>query len=161
MRIDGPAISTISTVPKPNVNRLRDDFARDLEQRVQRFLGAPGSPQRERMEKLVEPLMEDGRLSIDRLPDSAKKELTKLQEAAEGIESLFVKDLLSRMRRTTFSGDKSAMEGMAQDWMDDAVSKSIAQSANSMGVGKTVFMSTGERLVQEALGSISANAPKS
>lgn len=158
MRIDGPTIGTISTIPKASVTKLRDDFAKDLERRVQRFLGPEGSEQRGRMSALVEPLMEDGKLRLDRLPEDAKRELHKLQEAAEGIETMFVKDLLSRMRKTTLAEGKSAMTGMAEDWMDDAISKSIAQSENSMGMAKTVFMSTGERLVQEALGRVSAAA---
>jgi Rod binding domain-containing protein len=57
-----------------------------------------------------------------------------LRKAAQGLESVFVHDLLRAMRRTTGQISTGA-SAMYTDMMDDAVSQKVAESGQ-FGIGK-------------------------
>lgn len=90
-------------------------------------------------------------IDLDKLPEKTLHELKTLQTAAEGFEAHFVKDWFSKMRQTSFDSDKSQTGAMAKDFMDQALAESVAKGSANLGVGKTVFVDTGKRLIQDYL----------
>ena len=131
--------------------KLRPDFSQALEQSMTAKIGL-GNQKNSMLEKAFSPFMEEGKFETDKLPSPAKRELVKLQKAAEDFEAYFVKDLLSKMRPVSLTGEKSPMADMAKDMMDQAISESAAKGNGSLGIAKTVFLSMSKRLVNQAAG---------
>lgn len=105
--------------------RLRADFAEALEARL-------------------------GQMKVEDLPDGQQKKLTELQQAAEGLESHFVKKILSQMRTgASFAEDAGPMGEYARDLMDQAIADQAAQSSG-FGIAKSVFLDLAERLARTA-----------
>ncbi len=134
---------------RPNQPSLRSDFQKALQGRMVQIMGAPGTAARAQMEQMFgDALGSDGYLELNKLPARTQHELKKLQTAAEGFETHFVKDLMSKMRQSTMSKEKSQMADMANDMMDQAIGEATAQGASSIGIAKTIFVNMGEQLVR-------------
>ena len=133
---------------------LRSDFKGALERRLESWLGRPGSPERARVEKMVDRLLTEPdqrgvrHLDLSKLNDEKKAELKKLQKASEDFEAVFVKRLLTQMRKTSFSEDIGPMGDLAKDMMDQALAESLSRSRNSIGIAKTVFIDMAQRIVR-------------
>lgn len=138
--------------------RLREDFARGLADQLQPKLGQPGSETRKIMEKAFSPILTDGKIDIEKLPEAAQKELHKLQGASEQFESFFVKKLLSQMRQTSLSQNSTPMMDFAKDTMDQAVADQAAKGQSTLGIAKTVFMAQAATVVQQEMGKRAAEA---
>jgi len=138
--------------PKP-VGKLRDDFKSALDQRLKgTFQNVP--------EAMKPYLDESGKFDSDRLPEEAVKELVKLQTAAEGFESYFVKDLLSKMRPPSMTDEPSPMTTFAKDLMDQTMADNTAKGRSSIGIAKTVFLSMGEQVAKRGLGTAMITAQR-
>jgi Rod binding domain-containing protein len=141
--------------------KIRPDFAKGLQAELRQKLGVKGSETRERMEKIYDSILTNGELDVEKLPKEAVRDIKKLQEASEQFEAFYVKKMLSQMRATTFSKDKSQMMDFAKETMDDAISNEMAKGQGSMGIAKTVFLSQGLRLVQKSIVPPTATTTKS
>ncbi len=141
--------------------KIRPDFVKGLQAELRQKLGAKGSDVRDRMEKVYDSILTNGELDVEKLPKESVRDIKKLQEASEQFEAFYVKKMLAQMRATTFSKDKSQMMDFAKETMDDAISSEMAKGQGSVGIGKTVFLSQGLRLVQQAIAPPTANTTKS
>ncbi len=136
--------------PRPE---LRKDFQAELERKLEGWLGLPDTPQRAKVEGLVEGMLgkPDARglrhFDLSKLDDEKLHELKKLQKASEDFEAVFVKGILSKMRQSSFSEDSGPMGDLAKDFMDQAVAESVAKSRSSLGIAKTVFVEMAQRVV--------------
>jgi hypothetical protein len=149
MRIEGLP-TTLPDAPRVDQRlALRDDFRRALEAKIESFLGEKGSVRRTVLEAAL-PGLGGESLDLNRLPDQAKRDLSRLQGAAEGLEAIFIKDLLSRVRQTSLGEAPSAMANLAKDLMDQAVAEQAAKGSAGLGIARTVFLSTAEPLVRAA-----------
>ncbi|MES1227891.1 MAG: rod-binding protein [Armatimonadota bacterium] len=124
----------------PKASFIRADFANELQSRMDNITATTGI----------------AKMSPDELDDQAKRELKKLQGAAEGFESHFVKDLLGQMRKSAFSEKDSPTSGMAKDMMDQQLADQTAKSQHGMGIAKMLFGKMGEQVVRQAV----ARTPK-
>ena len=124
---------------------IRPDFAKELQSRLAGF----SNP---------------AHLIDAPLDDQAKRELKKLQGAAEGFESHFVKDLLGQMRKSAFSEKDNPTLGLAKDMMDQQLADQTAKSQHGIGIAKMLFGKMGEQVVRQAAGRIeksnASSAPK-
>lgn len=137
--------------------KVRPDFVKGLQVELRQKLGMKGTETRDRMEKIYDSILTNGELDMEKMPKEAVRDIKKLQEASEQFEAFYVKKMLSQMRATTFSKDKSPMMDFAKESMDDAISGEMARGQGSMGIAKTVFLSQGMRLVQQAVAQKTAN----
>lgn len=139
--------------------RIRPDFQRELEARLEGWLGQPGSERFENLKPLVssylkpEPTSAKGsRVDLDKLPEKTKADLEKLEHAAEGMEAIFVKKLLSQMRSISFDKKgKSPMGDFAKDMMDQKVAEQAAKGQSSIGIARMVFLDTAQTMVRSAI----------
>jgi len=133
---------------------LRADFKQTLERRLEGWLGRPGTPERAQLEKAVDSLLTDPdkdgvrHLDLSKLDDKKTRDLQKLQKASQDFEAVFVKGLLAQMRKSSFAEDAGPMGDLAKDMMDQALSESLSQSQNSVGIAKTVFLEMAQRIVR-------------
>jgi peptidoglycan hydrolase FlgJ len=78
-------------------------------------------------------------------------ELAKLRESAQGIEAIFIKDLLSAMRRsvpkTSFGQTMGA--GMYEEMLDQALAEN-ASKRGTFGIAKLLERQLAPKLLQEA-----------
>ena len=86
--------------------------------------------------------------SVDNLNEKSYTELKKLEKASQDFEAIFVKGLLSQMRKVSFSEESGAMGDMAKDMMDQAVAESVSKSGSSIGIAKTIFMDMAMKTVK-------------
>lgn len=128
---------------------IRGDFARDLQNELQHKLGQPNSEIRERLEKIYDQVLTNGKFDLSKLPEDAQRDLRKLEKASEQFESFFVKKLLTQMRATSFAPEKGPMMDFAKETMDQAVADEAARGQGSLGIARQVFLSQAVRLVQE------------
>lgn len=131
---------------------LRQDFTRELERRLEGSLGAPGTERRARMEKAFEPMLREGRVDLDALPEEAQRELQRLQDASELFEAEFVRKLFSAMRSAAIAEPPSGMGELATDMFDRASAESAARMGG-FGIARTLFLSVGDRVVKSSLAS--------
>lgn len=76
---------------------------------------------------------------------SAKR--NELRKATQGVEALFVQQLLSAMRRTASFGDSSSgATAMYQDLMDQAVAQEIARTSR-FGIGDLLYRQFADRVL--------------
>lgn len=152
-------VSTITAKPQESAKHrveVRSDFRHALEQKLESWLGRPGTPERARVENFVKHLMTEPdlrgvrHLDLSKLDDKKVAELKKLQKASEDFEAVFVKGLLAQMRKSSFSEDIGPMGDMAKDMMDQALAESLSKSQNSVGIAKTVFIDMAQRIVRTA-----------
>ncbi|MBX3095363.1 MAG: hypothetical protein KF812_00735 [Fimbriimonadaceae bacterium] len=99
-------------------NHLRPDWLRDLAGR----LGASDGK--------IEPTEEQ------------KSQLKRLQDSAEQFEAVFVKKLISDMRKSMTSGSNGPMADLANDFLDDTLSKAVSSGPNGFGLARNVFLAT-------------------
>lgn len=132
---------------KAEPNRLREDFKSELEKHMTNRLRTAPESIRSAISN------DEGKFDIGRLPEAAQKELTKLQSAAEGFESYFIKDLLSKMRPASLTDEPSSMTNFAKDMMDQAIADSTSKGGASIGIAKTVFISMGEQIAKQGIGT--------
>jgi hypothetical protein len=153
-RLSTEATKTLGTpttaVPRPSI---RADFKQELERKLEGWLGLPGTPQRAKVESLVEGMLTEPdaqgvrHFNLDNLSKEKQFELQKLQKACEDFETVFVKGLLSQMRRTSFAEETGPMGQMAKDFLDQEVAASVSRSRNTIGIAKTVFIDMAQRAV--------------
>lgn len=74
------------------------------------------------------------------LGSAAKPAMERLHKSAEGFEAVFIKDLLSAMRKSMPTSTQSFTTGMIQDMFDDALSKTAAQKGD-FGLANTMYKS--------------------
>ena len=152
------ALTPAGTAPASTAQRsepkLRADFQRELERKLEGWLGRPGSAERAWAERSVERLLTEpdargGRhIDLSKLEDRQLAELRKLQRASEDFEAVFVKRLLSQMRRSSFSEEIGPMGDMAKDMMDQALAETLSRGPGSIGIGKTIFVDMAQRVVR-------------
>ncbi|MEP0766636.1 MAG: rod-binding protein [Fimbriimonadia bacterium] len=71
----------------------------------------------------------------------------ELRKATQGVEALFVQQLLSAMRRTASFGDSSnGATAMYRDLMDQAVAQEIARTGR-FGIGDILYRQLAERVL--------------
>jgi hypothetical protein len=150
-----PITMTLAGVDVPVRNghvEIRADFARELEARLSQLVGSKDTAAYKALEG------EQGKLSLDNLPDHAIVELNKLAGACEGMEAIFVQGLLTQMRKSSFAEKMDGMGNMARDLMDQNLAAQVSQSQPGFGVAKNVFANAAPRIVQEALAKMTAPA---
>ena len=132
--------------------KLRGEFKKALESRVNTWMGVPGTAGRQRMEQILSSLMDKqtGKLDLSKLDDQTRAELKKLQGAAEGFESTFVKQLIGEMRKSSFAEKDSAGMGLAKDLIDQQIADSTAKGPHGLGIAQMVFSTMGEQVVRKA-----------
>ena len=139
-----------ATKPRP---QLRADFREELERKLEGWLGRPGTPQRAKVEGLVEGMLGEPdakgvrHFDLNKLDEQKLYELHRLEKASEDFEAVFVKGLLSQMRRSSFAEKSGPMGDMAKDFMDQAVAESVSRSRDTIGIAKTVFIEMAQRVV--------------
>lgn len=144
----------------PPSKSLRDDFAHELETRMSGWMGEKGTEKRAFLEKAANAYLNPDKSGIDltKLPKRTQEDLAKLQSAAEGIEAIFVKKLLSQMRSVSFLDEKSGpMADFAKDMMDQAIAEQSAKGHSTVGIARLVFLDTAQTMVRTA---ISNSAPE-
>lgn len=131
---------------------IRPDFARTLRSQLETAMGRPGSVQHQKMTQAFSSFTSSktGEIDLNLLPEKVRGDLKKLQDAAEGFEGIFVKGLLSQMRKSSFAEKQGPYGELAQDLFDQAVSEQTAKSGEGLGIASRVFDSTAPRLVREA-----------
>lgn len=132
---------------------LRADFRKALETKVDQFLGPKGSDRRTILEPTFEQVMTEGKFDLSKMPTTAKRELARLEKASEDFEAHFVKGLMAQMRTTSLGGEDSGMAGFAKEQFDAAVAEAVASGGGSIGIAKSVFLSMGEHVVRQAVGT--------
>ncbi|MDK3161089.1 rod-binding protein [Kamptonema cortianum] len=132
---------------KPQLS-LRSDFKSALEAKLNASMGAKGTDKRRILESAFKGVIKNGEVSLDRLPEKTHLELKKLQKASEDFESFFVKDLLSKMRATSFSEEKSPMSNFATDMMDQAIADA-GSKGQGLGIAKKIFITMAESIVKQ------------
>jgi|GEM_PF-2010115 len=154
----------IDSATRTNKPSLRADFAHELETRLTGWVGRPDSETFKNLKPVVEPCLKDDPQSknlsfdIDKLPEKSKDDLVKLQHAAEGIEAIFVKKLLSQMRSVTFNKDKGGpMAEFAKDMMDQTLAEQSAKGRSSLGIAKMIFLDSAQPLVRAAIAKSPGN----
>jgi hypothetical protein len=153
-RLSTEAVKTLGT-PRTAVPRtqLRADFKQELERKLEGWLGLPGTPQRAKVESLVEKMLGEPdakgvrHFDLDKMADEKLFELHRLQKACEDFETVFVKGMLSQMRRSSFAEKSGPMGDMAKDFLDAEVAASVSRSRNTIGIAKTVFIDMAQRAV--------------
>lgn len=138
--------------PKVPQTKVRPDFSRALQAQAESKLGKPGSDKRAKMDEIFKPFMTNGKVDLDKLPQEAQAELTKLQKASEDFEAFFIKGLLSKMRSASFVKDDSQMTNFAKDMMDQSIAEASSKGHGSLGIAKTVFLNMGGQIVDKAVG---------
>jgi Rod binding domain-containing protein len=102
-------------------NHLRPDWLRDLTQR----LGA----------------------DVSEVTQDQRTQLQRLQGAAEQFEAVFVKRLVSEMRKS-FMPSSGPMADLANEQLDESLSKSLAEGPTGFGLARSVFLSTAEAFMR-------------
>lgn len=150
--------ATTATAPlgatKARETALKKEFANELSQKIDAWIGAPGTSHRKAMEQRVAPLLGEPddsgvrRFDLASLGDEKVAELKRLEKAAEDFEAIFIKGLLTQMRRSSFAEKTEGMGEMATDLMDQAVAESVSRGKGSLGIAQTIFIDMAQRLVK-------------
>jgi hypothetical protein len=143
---------------------LRDSFKQIVKEEFRDIIGPENSPGRSHMEKAFESLFDGSTKELDfgSLPEKTQRDLKKLGESAEGFEAIFVKGLLTQMRKSSFAEKEGPYGDLAKDFMDQAIAEQTASTGGGMGLASTIFRSMAPRLLREApgLAAKAAEAPK-
>lgn len=78
--------------------------------------------------------------------------LAKLKKATDGVEAMFVKDLLAAMRKgmpKTSFGDSSGSE-IYKDMFDQALADSLGRTG-SLGISKVLYRQLSNQIIKQAL----------
>lgn len=134
---------------------LRDSFKSIVQEEFRAVMSAAeGEEGRAHMTKAYESLVDKstGALDLSALPEKTRKDLEGLAESAEGFETIFIKGLLSQMRKSSFAEKTGPYGEMANDFMDQALAEQTAASGGGAGIAASVFRSIAPRLLREAPG---------
>lgn len=84
----------------------------------------------------------------------------KLKKASQDIEAIFMKDLLTAMRKTSPHKSMGSNFGsdMYMDLIDQAISQDAAKSG-TLGIGKTIYSQMAPLAIQTAIRNAAAAAP--
>lgn len=149
MRI-GAATSALVKSPQVGASQLRDDFKKELQAKLEGWIGKPGSERRAQIEKSIAPLLDqEGGFDLEKIGEEKSRELLKLQKASQDFEAIFVKGLLAQMRKSSFAEDSGPMADIAKDMMDQAVAESVSRSGGSIGIAKTIFVDMAQRIIKD------------
>lgn len=80
---------------------------------------------------------------------AAKPKLAELKKATDGIESIFVKNLLSEMQKGTHAFGESAGADIYQDLMNQAISESIGKRG-TLGISQMLYKQLAPRMLAQA-----------
>ncbi|MCW5936824.1 MAG: hypothetical protein KIT11_05920 [Fimbriimonadaceae bacterium] len=129
---------------------LRSDFRQSLETALNGWLGQVSRSPIVGAAKAVEQVASGGKLDLSKLSETTRRDLVKLQSAAEGLEGFFIKGLLEQAQKVKFVEDKSPMGDFARDLMNQAVADAVAKRAPGLGMAKMVFVQTAGQIVKSA-----------
>lgn len=131
---------------------LRDDFKKILKEEFRGILGSESSPARADMEKAFAALLDGSTKELDlaNLPEKTMKDLKGLAASAESFEAVFVKGLLTQMRKSSFAEKQGPYGEMARDFMDQALAEQTAANSGGLGLASSVFRSMAPTLLREA-----------
>lgn len=79
--------------------------------------------------------------------------MAKFRQATQGIEQIFVKQLLEQMRKASPSSDRSFGMEMYEDMMNDALAGAVSRRGD-FGIGDQLRDAMEPQLVREALAVI-------
>lgn len=138
----------------PQQTGLRDSFKQIVKEEFRAIIGPENASGRQHMEKAFEGLMDSSTKELDlgSLPEKTQRDLKSLSESAEGFESIFVKGLLTQMRKSSFAEKEGPYGDLAKDFMDQAIAEQTASTGGGMGLASTIFRSMAPRLLREAPG---------
>jgi Rod binding domain-containing protein len=133
-------------------SEMRDDFKKILKEEFRGILGSENSATRTDMEKAFAAILDEStkELNLDGLPEKTMKDLKGLAASAESFEAVFVKGLLTQMRKSSFAEKQGPYGEMARDFMDQAIAEQTASNSGGMGLASTVFRSMAPTLLREA-----------
>lgn len=131
---------------------MRDDFKKILKEEFRGILGSENSATRTDMEKAFSAILDEStkELDLESLPEKTMKDLKGLAASAESFEAVFVKGLLTQMRKSSFAEKQGPYGEMARDFMDQAIAEQTASNSGGMGLASTVFRSMAPTLLREA-----------
>lgn len=126
---------------------VRTESKMDLQRRLEKENGAVRivrpDPRPEPHRGPIKPLTEAD------LNDDQKAQIQKLKKATEQIEAIFVKDLLSQMRRGVSGQEKGdAMGDMAKDMMDQAVADDFGRTGG-IGIGRMLYRNLADAYLKQ------------
>ncbi|MCA1947839.1 MAG: rod-binding protein [Armatimonadetes bacterium] len=93
----------------------------------------------------------DALLNEAKVAERVEPDLRRLKKAAEGIESMFFRDLLQAMRRSVPESEEENSFGgqVYRDLFDQAVSEALGRSG-SLGIAKVVYDSLAGSVAAQA-----------
>lgn len=101
------------------------------------------------LERRLGPLAQN--IDWDNLPETATRELQRLQGAAESFEAMFLKDLIGKMR-TGLGGTSSTggYDALARETMDQAIAENVARTRGGLGIASSLFIGVATPIVRQA-----------
>jgi len=93
--------------------------------------------------------------------ENAAPQLKKLHDAAEQVESYFVKNLLTEMQKGQDGGlfGKTPGSEIYQDMFTQSIADQVAKSG-SFGIAKSLEQQVGKQLLREAASPLSTSQPE-
>lgn len=135
--------------------QIRRDFAQAIEKGLSDEIELARKSGSNKLDEILKPYLVDGKFDIDSLPQKAKLELERLENAAEDFEAYFIKSLMAKMRTASLSAEDSPMTGLAKDMMDTAVAEAASQGHSSIGIAKEVFVTMADRVIKTSVRNLS------
>lgn len=86
--------------------------------------------------------------------------LDELKNATTGIETMFMKNLLTEMHKgmkTSLSGDDSNQSEIYQDMMDQALAEGMGKSG-SLGIASSLYKNLAPKVMREAQAELSSRS---
>ncbi|MFY9233889.1 MAG: rod-binding protein [Fimbriimonadaceae bacterium] len=90
--------------------------------------------------------------------DRTEQKLNDLRKAAQGVEAMFVKDLLAAMRRGV-PKNSSAEQGPGSDIYKDMLDQALADkigATGAMGISKALYQRLSQQIIKNAAAPIAA-----
>ncbi len=85
----------------------------------------------------------------EELSEKAQLELKKLKDTSQQVEAIFIKDLLSKMRQISLTGEHpTGMSELAWDLFDQTVSKTLSEK-DSFGLSKIIYEKHSLQIIQQ------------
>ena len=85
----------------------------------------------------------------EELSEKAQLELKKLKDTSQQVEAIFIKDLLSKMRQISLTGEHpTGMSELAWDLFDQTISKTLSEK-DSFGLSKMIYEKNFQKMIQE------------
>jgi Rod binding domain-containing protein len=99
--------------------------------------------------------MLNGALKGAELLQKARPRLNELKKATQGVEAMFVKDLLAAMRRgmpKSGFGEKGLGTEIYKDMFDQALADSLGKTG-ALGIGKILYKQLANQAIRDSLGA--------